>query len=120
MNNDNELLEETIAKINAGEKFTPISHFKNDDEARRYIAAINAKEARLTQALREKISASEDAKIEATRQRIVDQQRAEALAKWKMAGGDEATFAEAWPQIQREMLVRAATTPTRLAVTAYF
>ena len=117
---NNELFDETIKKINAGETFTPITRFATDDEARRYIAAINAKEQRLTQALREKISASEDAKIEATRQRIVDQQRAEALAKWKMAGGDEATFAEAWPQIQREMLVRAATTPTRLAVTAYF
>ena len=117
---NNELFEETIEKINAGEKFTPISHFKNDDEARRYIAAINAKEQRLTQALREKISASEDAKIEATRQRIVDQQRAEALAKWKMAGGDESTFAEAWPQIHQQMLISAATKPTRLAVVAYF
>ena len=117
---NNELFDETIKKINAGETFTPVTRFNNDDEARRYIAAINAKEARLTQALREKISASEDAKIEATRQRVVDLQKAEALNKWKMAGGDEATFAEAWPQIQREMLVRAATTPTRLAVVAYF
>ena len=117
---NNELLEETIEKINAGEKFTPISNFKNDDEARRYIAAINAKEARLTQALREKTLADDAAKSEATRQRIVDGQKTEALAKWKAAGGDAATFAEAWPQIQREMLVRAATTPTRLAVVAYF
>ena len=117
---NNELLDETIKKINAGETFIPVTRFSNDDEARRYIAAINAKEARLTQALRDKVIAADTAKSEATRQRVVDLQKAEALNKWKMAGGDEATFAEAWPQIQREMLVRAATTPTRLAVTAYF
>ena len=117
---NNELFDETIKKINAGETFTPITRFATDDEARRYIAAINAKEQRLTQALREKISASEDAKSQAARQRIVDQQRAEALAKWKMAGGDESTFAEAWPQIHQQMLISAATKPTRLAVTAYF
>ena len=117
---NNELLEETIAKINAGEKFTPISSFKNDDEARRYIAAINAKEARLTQALREKIIATDTAKSEATRQRVIDGQKTEALAKWKAAGGDEATFAEAWPQIHQQMLISAATKPTRAAVVAYF
>lgn len=117
MNNE---LEETIEKINAGEKFTPISSFKNDDEARRYIAAINAKEARLTQALREKTLAIDTAKSEATRQRIIDGQKTEALAKWKAAGGDEATFAEAWPAIFQQMLISAATKPTRLAVTAYF
>lgn len=117
MNNE---LEETIEKINAGEKFTPISSFKNDDEARRYIAAINAKEARLTQALREKIIATDTAKSEATRQRIADQQRAEALAKWKAAGGDAATFEAAWPQIHQQMLISAATTPTRPALVVYF
>ena len=117
---NNELFDETIEKINAGEKFTPISHFKNDDEARRYIAAINAKEQRLTQALREKVIADDTAKSEATRQRVIDGQKAEALAKWKMAGGDAATFEAAWPQIHQQMLISAATTPTRLAVTAYF
>ena len=117
---NNELLEETIKKINAGETFTPVTRFNTDDEARRYIAAINAKEQRTRLALREKTLADDAAKIEATRQRVVDLQKTEALNKWKMAGGDEAAFAEAWPQIQREMLVRAATTPTRLAVTAYF
>ena len=117
---NNELFDETIKKINAGETFTPVTRFSTDDEARRYIAAINAKEARLTQALRDKVIAADTAKSEATRQRIIDGQKTEALAKWKMAGGDEATFAEAWPQIQQQMLIRAATTPTRLAVTAYF
>ena len=117
---NNELFDETIKKINAGDPFTPVTRFSTDDEARRYIAAINAKEARLTQALREKIIATDTAKSEATRQRIAGQQRAEALAKWKMAGGDAETFEAAWPQIHQQMLVRAATTPTRLAVTAYF
>ena len=117
---NNELFDETIKKINAGDPFTPVTRFSNDDEARRYIAAINAKEARLTQALREKTLADDTAKIEATRQRVIDGQKTAALAKWKAAGGDAATFAEAWPQIQREMLISAATTPTRLAVVAYF
>ena len=66
MNNDNELLDETIEKINAGEKFTPISNFKNDDEARRYFAAIANNERRLINAARAKISASEEAKNQAT------------------------------------------------------
>jgi hypothetical protein len=109
MNNDNELLDETIEKINAGEKFTPISNFKNDDEARRYFAAIANNERRLINAARAKISASEEAKNQATRQRIEDQQRNEALTRWKMAGGDAATFEAAWPQLQRQMLMNAAT-----------
>ena len=37
-----------------------------------------------------------------------------------MAGGDEATFAEAWPQIRQQMLICAATANTRPAVAAYF
>ena len=117
---NNELFDETIKKINAGDPFTPITRFATDDEARRYIAAINAKEARLTQALREKTLADDTAKIEATRQRIIDGQKAEALIKWKAAGGDAATFAEAWPQIQQQLLMNAATTPTRPAVAVYF
>ena len=117
---NNELLEETIAKINAGEKFTPVTRFATDDEARRYIAAIVAKEQRLNQALREKAIATDTAKSEATRQRIAETQKAAALAKWKAAGGDDATFAEAWPQIRQQMLISAATTPTRPAVVVYF
>lgn len=117
---NNELLDETIKKINAGEPFTPVTRFNTDDEARRYIAAINAKEQRLTQAVREKVIATDTAKSEATRKRIIDQQRNEALNKWKAAGGDEATFAEAWPQIQQQMLISAVTTPTRPAINAYF
>ena len=117
---NNELLEETIKKINAGETFTPVTRFNTDDEARRYIAAINAKEQRTRLALREKTLADDAAKIEATRQRVIDGQKAEALIKWKMAGGDEAAFAEAWPLIHQQMLISAATKPTRLAVNAYF
>ncbi len=117
---NNELLEETIKKINAGDPFTPVTRFGTDDEARRYIAAINAKEQRLTQALREKVIASDVAKSEATRQRIIETQKTEALTRWKMAGGDEATFVEAWPLIRQQMLISAATTPTRPAVAVYF
>ena len=117
---NNELFDETIKKINAGETFTPVTRFGTDDEARRYIAAINAKEARLTQALREKVIAIDVAKSEATRQRVIETQKAEALTRWKMAGGDAETFEAAWPQIHQQMLVRAATTPTRPALVAYF
>ena len=117
---NNELLDETIKKINAGEPFTPVTRFNTDDEARRYIAAINAKEQRLTQAVREKTLAVDTAKSEATRKRIIDTQKTEALTRWKMAGGDEATFAEAWPQIHQQLLISAATTPTRPAINAYF
>ena len=117
---NNELLDETIKKINAGDPFTPVTRFNTDDEARRYIAAINAKEQRLTQAVREKVIAADTAKSEATRQRVIDGQKTAALTRWKMAGGDEATFAEAWPQIHQQMLINAATTNPRPAVTAYF
>ena len=117
---NNELFDETIKKINAGETFTPVTRFGTDDEARRYIAAINAKEARLTQALREKIIAADTAKSEATRQRVIDGQKAAALIKWKMAGGDAATFEAAWPDIFQQILISAATKPTRPAVVAYF
>lgn len=117
---NNELLDETIKKINAGEPFTPVTRFNTDDDARRYIAAINAKEQRLTQAVREKVIAADTAKSEATRKRIIETQKTEALNKWKAAGGDEATFAEAWPQIHQQMLISAATTPTRPAINAYF
>ena len=105
----NELLNETIKKINSGEQFTPISDFKNDDESRRYFAAIAANEARLINAVRAKERADEAAKIEALRQRVIDSQKAEALKKWKAAGGDELTFAATWPQIRQQMLIDAAT-----------
>lgn len=117
---NNELFDETIKKINAGETFTPVTRFSNDDEARRYIAAIEAKEARTRQALREKTLADDTTKIEATRQRIIDGQKTEALAKWKAAGGDAATFEAAWPDIFQQILISAATKPTRPAVVAYF
>lgn len=106
MNNE---FDQTVEKINAGEKFVPIQNFKNEDERQRYFAAIAVNERRLIQAAREKISASEEAKSQATRQRIADQQRAEALSRWKMAGGDAATFEAAWPQLQQQMLMNAVT-----------
>lgn len=118
---NNELLDETIKKINAGETFTPISNFKNDDERAQYFAAIANNEQRLIKAARAKEGATEAAKSEATRQRVIDQQRNEALSKWKAAGGDEATFAATWPQIQQQMLINAATAkPTAPAFSARF
>lgn len=116
---NNELLDDTIKKINAGEAFTPISSFKNDDERARYFAAIASNERRLMNAARAREGASEAAKSEAARQRVIDQQRNEALSKWKAAGGDEATFAATWPQIYQQMLISAATTkPTAPAFNA--
>ena len=105
----NEILDETIRKINAGEQFTPISVFKDGDESRRYFAAIAANEQRLIKAARAKASADEAAKVEAARQRVTDLQKAEALKKWKAAGGDESTFAATWPEIRQRMLIDAAT-----------
>ena len=102
-------LEQTINAINACEKFTPITIFDSEADKRRYRAAIEANEQRLQNAVRQKLISEDVNKSDATRQKLIDAQQ--ALTKWKAAGGDESAFAEAWPDIQRQLLINAASAP---------
>ena len=103
--------EQTILAIDAGEKFTPITVFDSEDDKRRYRAAIAANEQRLQAAVRQKLISEDVAKSDASRQKLIDAKKQQALTKWKLAGGDEASFAEAWPDIQRQLLINAASAP---------
>lgn len=104
-------LEQTINAINAGEKFTPITIFDSEADKQRYRAAIAANERRLQAAVRQKLISEDVAKSDATRQKLIDAQKQQALTKWKLAGGDESAFDEAWPDIQRQLLISAASAP---------
>jgi len=108
--------EQTISAINAGEKFTPLTTFDSEDDKRRYRDAIEANERRLQAAVRQKLISEDVAKSDATRQKLIDAQKQQALTKWKLAGGDESAFNEAWPDIQRQLLISAASAPAPVRI----